>query len=175
MPDNLATAARAETMTLRRPRLSDGTRMWQIACDSGVLDVNSSYAYLLWCRDFRNTSAVAELDGRVVGFVTGYIRSEAPDTVFIWQVAVDAAARGRGIGVAMLDRVLTRVRPFSVRFVETTITAQNSGSIAMFTSLARRHDTGIYCRPLLSADHFPDTHETEDLYTIGPIHKGGHR
>ncbi|MFD4291641.1 diaminobutyrate acetyltransferase [Rhodococcus sp. NPDC058505] len=175
MPDLLDPPAHEGTTVLRRPRLSDSIRMQQIAKDSRVLDVNSAYAYLLWCRDFPNTSAVAEIDGRVAGYVTGYVRPESPDTLFIWQVAVDEAARGRGVGVAMLDRILDWTRGFGVRFLETTITADNPSSIAMFTALARRRDTGIYARPLFAADHFPEGHAAEDLYTIGPIHGGGRR
>lgn len=40
--------------------------MWRIARDSGVLDLNSSYAYLLWCTDFPSTSAVARVDGEPI-------------------------------------------------------------------------------------------------------------
>ncbi|MDX5310866.1 MAG: GNAT family N-acetyltransferase, partial [Rhodococcus sp. (in: high G+C Gram-positive bacteria)] len=84
--------------------------MWQIARDSKVLDVNSSYAYVLWCRDFAATSVVATAgDHEAVGFVSGYRRPEAPDTLFVWQVAVDQDQRGRGVAGRMLDSLWDRL------------------------------------------------------------------
>ncbi|CAO0837892.1 L-2,4-diaminobutyric acid acetyltransferase OS=Streptomyces microflavus OX=1919 GN=ectA_1 PE=3 SV=1 [Streptomyces microflavus] len=57
--------------------MEDGAAIWRIARDSEVLDLNSSYSYLLWCRDFAATSAVARgEDGEPIAFVTGYIRPE---------------------------------------------------------------------------------------------------
>ncbi len=46
--------------------------MWRIARDSKTLDLNASYAYILWCRDFAATSVVATVDEQPAGFVTGY-------------------------------------------------------------------------------------------------------
>src|SRR6187397_2567124 len=88
-PQHALSERATPTLQLRSPAVEDGARLWQIAADSRVLDVNSSYSYVLWCRDFSATSIVAEDAGRVVGFVTGYIRQDAPDTLFVWQVAVD--------------------------------------------------------------------------------------
>ena len=82
--------------------------MWRMARDSRVLDLNASYAYLLWCRDFAGTSIVATVDGRQVGFVTGYLRPEHPDVLMVWQVAVDAEHRGRGLAGRMLHELADR-------------------------------------------------------------------
>lgn len=84
--------------------------MWRIARDSQALDLNSSYSYLLWCRDFAGTSVVARgEDGGPIGFVTGYVRPERPQTLVVWQVAVDDEHRGRGLAGAMLDGLTDRV------------------------------------------------------------------
>ncbi len=143
--------------------------MWQIAVDSQVLDANSSYAYLLWCRDFRTTSVVAEIDSETAGFVTGYLRPQAPDTLFIWQVAVDHAFRGRGVGVAMLDSLVEQVAEQGISVLETTVSPDNEASIAMFSSLARRREAEIIRQVLFEPKDFPDGHESEDLYRIAPL------
>lgn len=155
-------------VSFRNPRISDGQRLWQIARDSQVLDVNSGYSYVLWCRDFADTSVVAvdETD-RPVGFVTGYLRPESPHTLFVWQVAVDADQRGRGVAGRMLDTLLDRVRRSGVTRLETTVSPDNAASIAMFTALARRRGTQITRTDLFGPDDFPDSHQAEDLYTIG--------
>src|SRR5699024_7038668 len=94
---------RAEHIELRAPGIADGKHMWRLARDSQVLDLNTSYAYLLWARDFARTSVLATLDGAPAGFITGYMRPDAPDTLMIWQVAVDEASRGHGLAGRMLD------------------------------------------------------------------------
>lgn len=41
-----------EDLRLDHPGVEDGAAIWRIARDSRTLDLNSSYSYLLWCRDF---------------------------------------------------------------------------------------------------------------------------
>ncbi|QLY32033.1 diaminobutyrate acetyltransferase [Nocardia huaxiensis] len=155
---------------LRSPRVADGADIWHIAADSGVLDTNSSYAYLMWCRDFAATSMVAEIGRTVAGFVIGYRRQEAPGTLFVWQVAVDHPYRGLGLGVSMLDRLLDDLSLQGVSTLETTISPDNKASIAMFAALARRRGAALTSRPLFERPDFPDPHEPELLYRITPTH-----
>lgn len=49
---HLPTAPTPFTMRIDRPRPGDGPLLWRLARDSGTLDLNSAYSYLLWCRDF---------------------------------------------------------------------------------------------------------------------------
>ncbi|HEX6359452.1 diaminobutyrate acetyltransferase [Actinophytocola sp.] len=151
-----------------RPSTQDGAAIWRIARDSGKLDLNSSYAYLLWCHDFADTSAVARVGDDVVGFVIGYRRPTAPDTVVVWQIAVAAGQRGRGTAAALLDALVCRP---GVRHVETTITPDNDASNALFRSLAGRWDAQMSVAGEFAAEHFPDDHETEVLYRIGPFRR----
>ena len=181
-PSSAGDAEPASTgVVLRAPRITDAARLWQIVDESKVLDVNSSYAYLLWCRDFATTSVVAERGGRVVGFVTGYLRPEAPGTLFVWQVAVDADQRGRGVGVAMLDWLVAAVTApghpagGAMTALETTVSPDNSASIAMFASLARRRGAEMVRSELFEPGVFPDSHEAEDLYRISPIARKNER
>ncbi|WP_433191751.1 diaminobutyrate acetyltransferase [Nocardia sp. CA-107356] len=153
---------------LRPPRVGDAAQIWRIAKDSRVLDTNSSYAYLLWCRDFASTSVVAEVGGRVVGFVIGYLRPEAPETLFVWQVAVEREQQGRGLGAALLNTLLDTVAAAGVSALETTIAPDNPASVAMFTSVARRRAARMTKQPLFDPELFPDSHAAEDLYLIAP-------
>lgn len=150
----------------RSPGLADGAAMWRLARDTGVLDLNSSYAYLMWCRDFARTSVVAAIDGEFAGFITGYLRPDAPTVLMIWQVAADARFRGRGIAKGMLDHLVDAVAP---ERLETTITADNEASIALFTGFAARREARCTRTALFTPDLYPDSHETEYLYEIGPV------
>lgn len=154
------------------PSTSDGAAIWRIARDSGKLDLNSSYAYLMWCHDFAGTSAVARVDDEVVGFVIGYRRPTRPDTVVVWQIAVDASQRGRGTAGALLDGLMDRLSRQGVRHLETTITPDNAASNALFAALARRWGAELGRDGTFDAEQFPDEHETEVRFRIGPFHAG---
>lgn len=157
---------------IESPTKADGAALWRIARDSQKLDLNSPYAYLLWCRDFADTSVVTKVDGRAVGFVTGYRRPSAPDTALVWQVAVDESERGVGLAGKMLDELFTRLVGQGVRYLETTITPDNTASIKLFTSFAHRWDADLECSILFEQSHFPgqaQPHEQEELYRIGPL------
>ncbi|MFJ1810777.1 MULTISPECIES: diaminobutyrate acetyltransferase [unclassified Streptomyces] len=165
------TAAQAD-LRIDRPSVEDGAALWRLAKESGTLDLNSSYSYLLWCRDFAATSAVARAEGgEPVGFLTGYVRPEDPRTLLVWQVAVDSAHRGRGLAAALLDGLTSRLaaeRPLTT--VETTITPGNTASERLFTSFAERHGASVTREVLFGAGLFPDgPHDPEVLYRIGPL------
>lgn len=165
---NADTCVAPQHLEFRRPVVADGASMWRIARDSRTLDVNSPYAYLLWCRDFDTTSIVADLDGRVVGYVTGYLRPAQPDTLLIWQVAVDEAQRGQRLAGRMLAALVDGLAGKSVCRMETTITPDNAASVALFCSFARSRHSEIERETLFDADDFPDGHDAEVLFRIGP-------
>ncbi|MEU5280016.1 diaminobutyrate acetyltransferase [Streptomyces asoensis] len=165
------TAAQAD-LRIDRPSVEDGAALWRLAKGSGTLDLNSSYSYLLWCRDFADTSAVARAeDGVPVGFVTGYVRPQDPHTLLVWQVAVDAAHRGRGLAAALLDGLTARLAAaHPLTAVETTITPGNTASERLFTSYAERHGATVTREVLFGTGLFPDApHDPEVLYRIGPL------
>lgn len=152
---------------LRPPRMADGADLWRLTRDTGVLDLNSSYQYLLWCRDFAETSVVGvSEDGRLMGFITGFLRPDEPTTLMVWQVAVDSAARGQGLASRMLDYL---VETTGVEHLETTVTDDNAASKAMFASLAQRHEANHDVTPLFTPEMYPDGHDTEYLHRIGPL------
>jgi L-2,4-diaminobutyric acid acetyltransferase len=175
----------------RRPTPSDGQALWQLARLVG-LDLNSPYAYVLWGDRFSGTSVVAhevrgdggtdvdngvggdgagrdEGDGvpaDIVGYVTAFHPPGAPDTLFVWQVGVSPAARGRGLASRMLDELLART---GARWLEATVTPSNEASTALFTGAARRHDTDLDRSVAYPEDMFPGGHEAEILFRIGPL------
>jgi L-2,4-diaminobutyric acid acetyltransferase len=170
-----AQADRAEPraeLKIDRPTVADGAALWRIARDSKTLDLNSSYSYLLWCRDFADTTVVARDErGEPVGFVTGYLRPDRPRTLLVWQVAVDPAHRGHGIAAKLLDGLTARlIAERGITELETTITPGNTASERLFTSFAARHGAPLERAVLFPAELFPDgPHDPEVLYRIGPL------
>lgn len=168
MPGSTDTALLRQRLEFRHPAVADGAHIWRIARDSGTLDCNAPYAYLLWCRDFAATSIVAVAEGEPAGFITGYVRPDRPDTLMVWQVAVAEAQRGQGVGARMLDALVDGLDDASVCRMETTVTLDNEASVGLFTAFARSRGCGIEREPLFRADQFPDGHDTEVLFSIGP-------
>ncbi|WP_323187781.1 diaminobutyrate acetyltransferase [Streptomyces sp. NBC_01264] len=173
-PTTPTTSSAPSTATARidRPRPGDGRQLWRLARDSGTLDLNSAYSYLLWCRDFAGTSAVArDASGRAVGFVSGYLRPESPATLLVWQIAVDESVRGLGVAGALLDSLSARVAAeHGLSSLEATVAPGNLASERLFASYAERHGATLTREVLFAPEEFPDHGSApEVLHRIGPL------
>jgi L-2,4-diaminobutyric acid acetyltransferase len=132
------------------------------------LDENSRYCNLLQASHFRDTAIVAEHDGQLHGFVTGYRVPGRENVLFIWQVGVSPDGRGRGLGQQMLHKLVERVS--DVTTLETTVTPDNEASAAMFERLARSLNAPIEQSVMFENErHFDGEHDDEILYRIGPF------
>lgn len=172
IPANRSQSAPAETAktVLRKPDAQDGMDVWGLIKACPPLDQNSAYCNLLQCTDFAETSILAERDGQVVGWISGYKPPRKPDTLFVWQVAVHEDARGSGLAGRMLSDLLTRRVCEPVSQLQTTITPDNEGSFALFRSFAARMNAPFLEAPGFGKDtHFQGQHDSERLITIGPI------
>ncbi len=157
-------------VTLRKPRPTDGHAVNRLIALCPPLDTNSTYCNLLQCSHFADTSVCAELNGALVGFVSGYRLPAQPDTLFIWQVAVGEAARGQGLARTMVDHLIQRPAEASLRWLHTTITNDNDASWALFRRIAAAHDTDItHSVGFEEKLHFDGRHATEMLVQVGPF------
>ncbi|MCP1472128.1 L-2,4-diaminobutyric acid acetyltransferase [Sphingobium sp. OAS761] len=132
---------------------------------------------MLQCTDFAATCVVAELQGDVVGWVSGYRPPAAPENFFIWQVAVSSAARGRRLASRMVEAVLARPQQAGVTHLTTTVTQDNRASWALFEGLARTWGTTLEKTVRFDREaHFAGAHATEFQARIGPLTpKGRHQ
>jgi L-2,4-diaminobutyric acid acetyltransferase len=134
------------------------------------LDHNSRYCNLLQVSHFAETAVVAELDGELVGSITGYLKPSDPSTLFIWQVAVHERARGRRLATRMMEAIVDRETCRGVRFMETTIEPGNKASWRAFEKFAEARGAPTVQTLLFSRDqHFAGTHGDEMLLRIGPF------
>lgn len=160
-------------ITLRKPTLADGQSVHRLIESSPPLDANSSYCYYLLCSHFADTCVVAEQGGGVRGFLSAYIRPDARDTLFVWQVVVDKSMRGQGVAGKMLSSVLARSDCAEVHYLEATIGPSNAASRALFAAKARTYGLAGQEEVFLAADAFGGRdHEAEILYRIGPFEAG---
>ena len=151
----------------RKAEPADGKAMYELVKEMGGLELNTAYFYILFCIDFADTCVVAEVDGKLAGFVLGHRPPERPDAVFVWQVGVAPWMRKQGLARKLLEAFLAQ-NP-DARWLEASVTPDNTASRKLFKSVAR--DRGVDCaiEDYMPAKLFPDGHEAEDLFRIGPL------
>lgn len=157
-------------VAIRSPCVTDGDSVNALIGNCPPLDRNSLYCNLLQCAHFSATSAVAEQGGKVIGFVSGYRLPDEPEILFIWQVAVDRAARGGALGKRLILDILSRPVCANVSMLETTVTQSNSASQAMFDKIAAVLGAPHRRTLLFDRDrHLGGNHSSEFLISIGPF------
>jgi len=84
---------------------------------------------------FRPTSFVLEQDGRLVGFLCGFVSQTDPTQAYVHFVGVDPALRGRGAGRMLYDRFFAAVRAKGCTVVRAVTSPVNRTSIAFHTAV----------------------------------------
>ena len=160
----------APPLTIATPVATDASAVHALIARCPPLDRNSLYCNLLQCTDFAATCAIAHSDDEVVGFVSGYRPPAMPEVLFIWQVAVHRAARGRRLAQRLITDILARPSCAGVTMIHTTVTPGNAASRAMFTRLAAALGTDFKVSPRFDHHiHFNAQAESEELFAIGPF------
>jgi len=155
-----------QKLELREPDMEDGAAIWELIKSCKPLDVNSMYCNLVQADHFSDTCVVAELDGDIVGWISGHI-VPGEDALFVWQVAVSPKARGFGLAKRMLDHLVARDACNGIEELRTTITEDNDASWALFKSFARSRGGDLDDEPhYISEEHFDGRHDTEHMVTI---------
>ena len=159
-----------DKLELRHPRATDGFHLNQLVAASPPLDTNSVYCNLLQCQHFSDTSVAAVIDGRLVGFISGYIVPNDPETLFIWQVVVAESARGLGLAKRMLRWLVACPAAEQAQRLETTITPDNQASWSLFESYARDCGASLAKSVQFSRElHFGGAHDDEYLLRLAPL------
>ncbi|MGG1876135.1 MULTISPECIES: diaminobutyrate acetyltransferase [Paenibacillus] len=160
-----------QAIKYRKPSAEDGSRIWKLVQDTGSLDLNSPYCYMLLGHYFNDTCLVAEDRGRMIGFISGFRPPRNPETLFVWQIAVARSHRRRGIAKAMLTELLAQDGCRGVRFIETTVSPSNIASRRLFLGFAEEKSIPSTVTVGYGADMFPEEtpHDDEPLFVIGPF------
>lgn len=161
-------SATNDEIHIRKPLASDGYEIHQLISKSPPLDLNSVYSYYLLSDHFSDSCVVAELNGKLVGFLSAYRIPQRPQTLFIWQVVVDQALRGKRVAWRMLESLLQRYQQDEVQQVEATVNPDNAASRGLFEHLAAAHGSSLQEEPFLASTAFgPEgDHESEILLRI---------
>lgn len=166
MSQDINETKRPQAVTLRKPESTDGAAIWALVRNCKPLDENSMYANLIQADHFRDTCVVAELNGEIVGWISGHMIPNQ-NAFFVWQVAVGEQARGMGLGKKMLLDLIERDELEDAETLKTTITEDNAASWGLFRSFARHIGGELIDEPHFERDtHFGGAHDTEHMVTI---------
>ncbi|RPJ51527.1 MAG: diaminobutyrate acetyltransferase [Methanobacteriota archaeon] len=156
------------TFTLRNFALSDVAEVYKLlVANRPYVGLNSRYTYFLLAKDFSETCIVAEMNGRIVGFSSGYIPPNRQDTFFSWESVVHQEYRGNGLQKTML---LHQLKITKVKYLEGTVNPSNEISTKNFNELADMLNADCESNILFSEEDFDnDGHEAELLVRVGPI------
>lgn len=155
---------------ISKPCKEQGKKIYELVKSTKVLDVNSEYLYLLQTTHFSDICSVATYEDKVVGFVSGYMIPNEPNTLFIWQVAVDSDFRGNDLARRLIMHIIQREQ-LNVNYLHTTVSPSNSASIRVFEKVANHYETQMSSMKFFEAGDFINQHEEEVLYKIGPFKK----
>jgi GNAT superfamily N-acetyltransferase len=71
---------------------------------------HSSDMFTKWyIQHFKDTCLLAEENGKMIGFVIGFLSQSNPDEAYIRIVMVDPAFHGKGVGQALYEKFFERV------------------------------------------------------------------
>jgi len=84
---------------------------------------------------FQPTNFVAEQDGKIVGFVTGFVSQTFPDEAYIHFVGVDPKYRKSGLARALYEKFFITVLNLGCHTVRCVTSPVNKDSIAFHRSL----------------------------------------
>ncbi len=155
---------------IRNLELQDIKEVYKLlTANRPYVGLNSRYTYFILAKDFADTCVVAEHEGKIVAFSSGYISPNKKDTFFSWEAVVHEDFRGNNLQKLML---LHQIAGKRVKYFEGTINPSNEASKKSFRGLAQLLKTKCEENMLFNGDDFEnDGHEPEILFRIGPFSK----
>lgn len=156
-------------LKLSKPEKKNAKDIYELVKSTKVLDINSEYLYLLQSSHFQDTCSVALFENKVLGFVSGYKIPNKPNTLFIWQVAVDERIRGQDLARKLMMNILKRKENIDLEYINTTVSPSNKASIRAFEKISKKLKTEMVSKTFFEKDDFINQHEEEVLYEIGPF------
>jgi ribosomal protein S18 acetylase RimI-like enzyme len=111
----------------------------------------------LWLQHFTGTSWIAErADGRLAGFLIGFISQDQPDTAYVHMVATNPNGRRSGLGRELYERFADDVRERGVARVKAVTWPGNRVSVAFHTSIGFRIEEGPGTQRLYGTPAYAD-------------------
>ena len=152
----------------RNAQVEDGPQIWSLARkinrESGGLDLYALSNYERLCRDLSETCSVAEIDGHVVGFATGFMMPDEKRGLFLWQTGLHPDYQGKGIGSKLETFLIDTIKPNYLKF---TVEASNGAANRTAQKKAEYMELPWNNPGAISSDDLGGNHEAEVIYYVG--------
>lgn len=126
----------AASLTYRRPAEADYPGITRVVDDwwgGRKMDV---LLPRLWLQHFTSTSWLAETpDGKLAGFLVGFLSPDQPDTAYCHMVATHPSLRGQGVGRALYERFFEDARAGGRSIVKAVTWPANRTSLGFHRAL----------------------------------------
>lgn len=110
----------------------------------------------LWFQHFTGTSWIAETgDGRLAGFLVGFVSPDDPTTGFVHMIACGPNLRHRGVGRRLVDAFVGDVAGRGVRTVRAVTWPGNRASVGFHRALGFSIDDGPATQRLYGTPAYP--------------------
>jgi len=153
---------RTDRLSLRRPTEADHAKIVRLVDEWWGGRHMRALLPRLWFQHFTATSWVAETeDGRLAGFLVGFISPDRPDEAYIHMVAANPNLRRQDVGRRLYERFFEDVRGRGARRVLAITWPGNRTSIAFHRALGFRLFDGPGTRSIYGVPAFPD-YESDD-------------
>jgi ribosomal protein S18 acetylase RimI-like enzyme len=111
----------------------------------------------LWFQHFNTTSWVAETaDGRLAGFLVGFVSPDRPGEAYVHLVAVNPNLRRVGVGRALYGRFFEDALRRGTTRVSAVVAPDNRAAVAFHMAMGFNVDSGPGTRPIHGVPAFPD-------------------
>jgi ribosomal protein S18 acetylase RimI-like enzyme len=97
--------------------------------------------YHLFTKHFSNTCFVSEIEGRICGFVLGFLSQAHPGVAYLHLVAVHPDFQSRGIASELYEHFIQNARALHCARIELIVNPDNPRSIAFHQKLGFQEDT----------------------------------
>jgi GNAT superfamily N-acetyltransferase len=110
----------------------------------------------LWFQHFSGTSWIAETDqGRLAGFLVGFISPDDPTTGYVHMIGADPNLRERGLGRGLYEAFIADVAARGVRRVKAITWPGNRVSVGFHTAIGFQVDAGPDTQRLYGTPAYP--------------------
>ena len=111
----------------------------------------------LWLQHFKGTSWIAETDdGRLAGFLIGFISPDEPTTGYVHMIGANPNLRLAGLGRMLYDAFIDDVVALGVRRVKAVTWPGNRVSVGFHTAIGFEIDAGSGTQRLYGTPAYPD-------------------
>jgi ribosomal protein S18 acetylase RimI-like enzyme len=95
----------------------------------------SALAHPIFFYELGDRALIAEDEGRMAGFLLGFMTEASPRAAYIHLVGIDPGYRRRGVGKALYDEFIRQAKDHGAARIKAITTPNNVGSIAFHKAL----------------------------------------